>query len=74
MWLSRAPGTGGVLGIAPLDTYVSDFEQKARAWRTYISRAWPLFHDIYEPEGVRDYWGYLGDRKVTSFAIHLVAP
>ena len=67
MWLSRAPGTGGVLSIAAMDTYLSDFEQKAPAWPAYISSAWPRFHDIYEPAGVRDYWGYLGDRNGDTF-------
>jgi len=33
---------------------------------TFISSAWPRFHDIYEPAGVGDYWGY-GDRNGDTF-------
>jgi hypothetical protein len=67
MWLSRAPGTGGVLSVAALDGYLSDFNQKARAWPAFISSAWPRFHDIYQQAGVRDYWGYLGDCNGDTF-------
>jgi hypothetical protein len=67
MWLSQAPGTRGVLSIAALEYYLSDFDQKAAAWPAFISSAWPRFHDIYQPAGVRDYWGYLGDRNGDTF-------
>ncbi len=63
MWLSQAPGTGGVLSDAALRQYLSSFDQKAGAWPAFISSAFPRFHDIYQPAGVRDYWGYLGDHE-----------
>jgi hypothetical protein len=63
MWLSLAPGARGVLSLAALDNYLANFEQNAGAWPAFISSAFPRFHDIYQPAGVRDYWGYLGDRK-----------
>ena len=63
MWLSLAPGARGVLSIAALEKYLADFEQNGNTWPAYISSAFPRFHDIYQPAGVRDYWGYLGDRK-----------
>ena len=63
MWLSQAPGTGGVLSDAALQQYLSSFDQKAGAWPAFISSAFPRFHDIYQPAGVRDYWGYLGDHN-----------
>jgi hypothetical protein len=63
MWLSQAPGTRGVLSVAAMENYLSSFDQKAAAWPAHISSAWPRFHDIYQPAGVRDYWGYLGDRS-----------
>jgi hypothetical protein len=63
MWLSLAPGARGVLSLAALDNYLANFEQNASAWPAFISSAFPRFHDIYQPAGVRDYWGYLGDRK-----------
>jgi Glycosyl hydrolase family 99 len=67
MWLSQAPGTRGVLSVAALEGYLTAFDQKAAAWPAFISSAWPRFHDIYQPAGVRDYWGYLGDRAGETF-------
>jgi len=63
MWLSHMPGTGGVLSDAALQGYLAGFDQKAAAWPAFISSAFPRFHDIYQKAGVRDYWGYLGDRN-----------
>ena len=63
MWLSQQPGTGGVLSEASLKSYLSSFESKSTEWPTYISSAFPRFHDIYQRAGTRDYWGYLGDRN-----------
>lgn len=62
MWLSQVPGTGGVLSGAALKSYLADFDQKAGHWPAFISSAFPRFHDIYQKAGVRNYWGYLGDR------------
>jgi hypothetical protein len=62
MWMSQAPGTGGVLSGAALKGYLADFDQKAGAWPAYISSAFPRFHDIYQRAAMRNYWGYLGDR------------
>jgi hypothetical protein len=62
MWMSQVPGTGGVLSGAALKSYLTDFDQKAGAWPAFISSAFPRFHDIYQRAGVRNYWGYLGDR------------
>lgn len=63
MWISQAPGTGGVLSGAALKGYLADFDQKADAWPAFISSAFPRFHDVYQRAGVRNYWGYLGDRR-----------
>lgn len=63
MWMSQAPGTGGVLSQVALKSYLADFDQKAAAWPASISSAFPRFHDIYQRAGVRNYWGYLGDRN-----------
>ena len=63
MWLSLAPGARGVLSVSALENYLANFEQNGNAWPAFISSAFPRFHDIYQPAGVRDYWGYLGDRK-----------
>jgi hypothetical protein len=63
MWMSQVPGTGWVLSGAALKTYLADFDRKAGAWPAFISSAFPRFHDIYQRAGVRNYWGYLGDRQ-----------
>jgi len=63
MWMSQAPGTGGVLSGAALKGYLNDFERKAASWPSFISGAFPRFHDIYQRAGMRNYWGYLGDRQ-----------
>src|SRR6266705_4266015 len=67
MWMSQVPGTGGVLSGAALKSYLSGFDQKASSWPAYISSAFPRFHDIYQKSGVRNYWGYLGDRHGDTF-------
>ena len=63
MWLSLAPGTRGVLSMAALENYLDEFEEKGEGWPSFVSSAFPRFHDIYQLAGVRDYWGYLGDRN-----------
>jgi hypothetical protein len=63
MWLSQAPGTGGVLSVGALENYLEKFCESGSQWPAYISSAFPRFHDIYQKAGVRDYWGYLGDRN-----------
>ena len=63
MWLSQAPGTGGVLSSVALEGYLAGFEQSGKSWRSYISSAFPRFHDIHQKDNVRNYWGYLGDRN-----------
>jgi hypothetical protein len=67
MWLSQAPGAAGVLSTAALKSYLTGFDQKAAAWPAFISSAFPRFHDIYQKAGVRNYWGYLGDRSGDTF-------
>jgi len=63
MWMSQLPGTGGVLSGAALNNYLAGFEKRAEAWPGFIASAFPRFHDIYQRAGVRNYWGYLGDRN-----------
>jgi hypothetical protein len=67
MWMSQTPGTAGVLSMAGLKSYLAAFEQKAASWPAFFSSAFPRFHDIYQKTGVRDYWGYLGDRRGDTF-------
>jgi hypothetical protein len=49
--------------VAALENYLANFEVVGGAWPAFISSAFPRFHDVYQPAGVRDYWGYLGDRR-----------
>lgn len=63
MWLSQAPGTEGVLSDTALEGYLMGFQQNGRTWPAFICSAFPRFHDIYQQAGVRNYWGYLGDKK-----------
>jgi len=63
MYLSLSPGARGVLSVTALENYLASFEQNGSIWPAFISSAFPRFHDVYQPAGVRDYWGYLGDRK-----------
>ncbi len=71
MWLSVSPGARGVLSMPALEGYLASFEQNAAAWPAFISSAFPRFHDVYQPAGVRDYWGYLGDRKGDTLRLTL---
>jgi hypothetical protein len=63
MWMSQSPSSGGVLSETALQSYLSDFDQKAAAWPSYISSVFPRFHDIYQQAGTRQYMGYLGDHS-----------
>lgn len=67
MYLSLAGGTRGVLSQTALETYLTGFEERARSWPAFISSAFPRFHDVYQSAGVGDSWGYLGDRKGSTF-------
>jgi len=49
------PGTRGVLSIAALET-ICPASIKRPNLACLISSAWPRFHDIYQPAGVRNYW------------------
>lgn len=67
MWLGIAPGARGVLSVAALQNYFDRFDERAKTWPAHISSAFPRFHDIYQSAGVRNYLGYLGDRKGRTF-------
>jgi hypothetical protein len=59
MWMSG----GGTNTLTPsqLQNYLDSFEQKAASWPTYISSAFPRFHDIYAQASVGASYGYLDD-------------
>jgi len=63
MWMSQA--NGGILTDAMMLSYLSSFEQKARSssWPTFVSTAFPRFHDIYQQAGVGSSYGYLDDQS-----------
>ena len=58
MWLSG--GGTNELTQAQLQNYLAGFEQTARDWSSFISSAFPRFHDIYAQAGAVSY-GYLDD-------------
>ncbi len=67
MWLSQAPGTGGVLSDAALQGYLAAFAQKSASWPASISSAFPRFHDVYSRAADMDYLGYIGDHHGDTF-------
>jgi hypothetical protein len=67
MWMSQAPGTGGVLSEAALKSYLAAFDQKAATWPAFISSAFPRFHEIYQRNSSDNYLGYLGDHHGDTF-------
>jgi len=59
MWLSG--GGTNTLTPAQLQSYLVSFEQKAAGWPSFVSSAFPRFHDIYAQAGVGSSNGYLDD-------------
>jgi hypothetical protein len=57
----------GILTTNQLNSYLTQFEQKAAAWNAYISSAFPRFHDIYQQAGVQPSYGYLDDNNGLTF-------
>jgi hypothetical protein len=57
----------GILSSNQLDSYLTQFEQKAALWSAYISSAFPRFHDIYAQAGVMPSLGYLDDNNGLTF-------
>ncbi len=67
MWVTQEPGTGGVLSDAALQSYLTEFDQKAGGWQASISSAFPRFHNIYPNQDGRNHLGYLGDHHGDTF-------
>lgn len=59
MWLSQT--NNGVLTFNAMEDYLAGFEQKAVNWPSFISSAFPRFHDIYAQAGVGPSYGRLED-------------
>jgi Glycosyl hydrolase family 99 len=61
MWLSG--GGTNTLAPAQLQSYLNSFELTAKnqAWPSFVSSAFPRFHDIYAQAGVGASYGYLDD-------------
>lgn len=66
MWMSG--GGTNTLTRAQLQNYLDIFGQKAASWPTYISSAFPRFHDIYQQAGVGTSYGYLDDADGTTMS------
>jgi len=50
------PGTRGVLFNCRAGKLFVRLRSKAETWPASSAAAWPRFHDIYQPAGVRNYW------------------
>jgi len=59
MWLSG--GGTNTLTSAQLQSYLVGFDQKGGSWPSFVSSAFPRFHDIYAQAGVGSSYGYLDD-------------
>ena len=59
MWLSG--GGTNTLTPAQLKSYLLNFEQKAVGWPSFVSSAFPRFHDIYTQAGIGSSYGCLDD-------------
>ena len=59
MWMSG--GGTNLLSPAQLQKYLDNFEQAAGAWPSFISSAFPRFHDIYAEAGSGASYGCLPD-------------
>ena len=65
--MGEAQTNNGVLSVAQLDAYLTQFEQKAAPWSAYVSTAFPRFHDIYQQAGIRPSYGFLDDNNGATF-------
>jgi hypothetical protein len=59
MWLSG--GGANTLTPAQLNNYLVNFEQSAGSWPSFVSSAFPRFHDFYAQSGAGSSYGYLDD-------------
>lgn len=64
MWMSG----GGVLTPEMENSYLDTFHSNAAAWPSFVSGAWPGFHDIYQEAGVQPSYGYLDARGGLTFS------
>lgn len=59
--MSLSGGGTGTLTSNQLQNYLVSFEQTASGWPSFVSSAFPRFHDIYAQAGVGSSHGYLDD-------------
>jgi len=50
-----------------MSNYLASFDQTASAWPSFVSSAFPRFHDIYAQAGVQPSFGYLDDQNGATF-------
>ena len=65
MW--KSGGGTNTLTPAQLKSYLVNFEQNAGGWPSFVSSAFPRFHDIYVQAGVSSSYGYLDDANGSTF-------
>lgn len=64
--MSLSGGGTNTLTPAQLQSYLVSFEQNASGWPSFVSSAFPRFHDIYAQTGGASY-GYLDDANGSTF-------
>ena len=70
MWLGRTNAqspTEPVVSNSMLLSYLDSFNQTALSWPSFLSSAFPRFHDIYAQAGVEASFGYLDDQNGATF-------
>ncbi len=65
-WPPLGLSGGGTLTAAQLQCYLVSFDQKGAGWPSFVSSAFPRFHDIYAQAGVGSSYGYLDDANGTT--------
>jgi hypothetical protein len=65
-WPPMSLSGGGTLTPSQLQSYLASFDQKGAAWPSFVSSAFPRFHDIYAQAGVGSTYGYLDDANGTT--------
>jgi len=65
--MSLSGGGTNTLTPAELQSYLVSFDQKGGGWPSFVSSAFPRFHDIYAQAGVSSSFGYLDDANGSTF-------
>jgi hypothetical protein len=65
-WPPMSLSVNGTLTSNALQNYLVSFDQKGAGWPSFVSSAFPRFHDIYAQAGVGASYGFLDDANGTT--------